>query len=321
MYNSSGVGELVNYIKTNIEGSSDEYLLKVIKESINHQLSREKEINDKIIKDLQEVLENIDKESKVIEDYNYSVKSYIDLALQNWINNEFLIEERDQLLKFTDKKEYMNFRKKYLDEKYIENVIQEKYKNLAEEINSKWQKYSEEFLKQYELLYNNSEISVETDDISVEGEKFKDGLVHGGATGGALAFGLATYSALIGPSAAAISMGTALSVFLPPLLIAGAIGGVVLSIFKKGDSSNKIKADVSKVMESLRNSLKKDIKPEMEKTLNNVSDFYSKLMMSRISYLIFNFEFSNEEINILINELCKHNIEIEEKINELEKIY
>ena len=50
--------------------------------------------------------------------------------------------------------------------------------------------------------------------------------MKGAAIGGAYGFAAAAYAALLGPSAAGITMGTALGAVMPPVLMIGAVTGI-----------------------------------------------------------------------------------------------
>src|SRR5690606_4253910 len=70
------------------------------------------------------------------------------------------------------------------------------------------------------------------------------GLKEGLAAGGVIGAGLAFYSAVLGPGAAAITMGTALSAFLPPALMVGALTGIVLRLLQSKQQAEKLRTGI-----------------------------------------------------------------------------
>lgn len=64
------------------------------------------------------------------------------------------------------------------------------------------------------------------------------------AAGGVIGAGLAVYSAVLGPGAAAVTMGAALSAFLPPALLVGGLAGAVLRMLQSKQQAEKLRTGI-----------------------------------------------------------------------------
>ena len=133
--------------------------------------------------------------------------------------------------------------KKYCDDGYIQEVVNNQYEKLNNYITDEWrnnteQLFSRQSIQQLDAVSGINPYSVIGADGGNNENEVVEGVKQGGMTAGAIGLGLAGYAAWLGPAAAYVSIGTAVSAFVPPLLIAGALGGAVLKWV--GSSKTKI---------------------------------------------------------------------------------
>lgn len=91
-----------------------------------------------------------------------------------------------------------------------------------------------------------------------------DSIITAGTIGGGLAF----YSAVIGPAAAYVSIGSALGAIMPPVLIAGALVGGVQGLLKQKKEKNRIKSMINQMINAYRQNLSQRLLPDIESALN-----------------------------------------------------
>lgn len=94
---------------------------------------------------------------------------------------------------------------------------------------------------------------------------------RGAAIGGAAGLGLAAYSALLGPASASISVLGAASAMVPPLTIAGAVGGIVAALISGQKREQQARENSIKLRNHVRDVQKKMIEEYLERTFGTLS--------------------------------------------------
>lgn len=268
---NSGYNEFLYYLTHEIESKSEEVHLDSIKTSIKALLENEYFIHENHAENLIHIQDNAERYEEKLHFYSQSISDKIQRFIDAWIENELLKNEIQEIISNIDNmkvigskedsKEIQKLVNKYFSEKYVSNSLEV----LIAETNVL---YQNEWIKSIEVLQkeimvdieqlsrneigriNNHFITVLTTEVNAV-----DGVKKGIALTGAWGMACAGYAAWLGPYAAYVSIGAAVSSILPPLLIAGAVVGAVAKVFSVSKEKNKIKSAV----ESYYSELKRNI--------------------------------------------------------------
>ena len=109
------------------------------------------------------------------------------------------------------------------------------------------------------------------------------GIGEGVAVAGVAGAALASYSALLGPMSAYVSMGSALSATLPPLLLAGAAAGALIGVFNFKKEKSNYHRVVSEIVGKIRDSAKATAMPEILKRIDSASRNVSEGVQAQVT--------------------------------------
>lgn len=308
----SNINKLYNYIAENIEKNSKAVQLESILESIQTQILRDRNIHRNSKEKLQSMLEKLSQDEKDLNKLNNTIKDIISNKISEWIEVKFFTEEKDILIN-SDSKEFLQVQKKYFNSEYINYLINSKYEELSNYISSQWKSNVDEIIKKHDnKLSENIEVIVDKtclidiDDIGDNQTVIMDGAKQGGATAGAVGLGLAGYSAWLGPAAAHISIGAALTTFLPPLLIIGAVGGGVWKLLSD-DKAKIAKYDkINKVISEIKIEIRNNVIEKMKEQLNTISDNYYNQSIKVIMSMLEQCSISKYEVELLCSDIEKY---------------
>lgn len=294
--------QLLAYLEENIEKqtlnvqeesliSSAEALAE--KEQIQHQL---------VVENADFLLHSMNRRKIEIQYHNKEIKQKIKLDIENWIENELFEDEKRSLLleidslgKMAGKESYdsiaSRFKKivsseeilKNLDKKYndISAVYKGEWNNAIESIGEKINLEEEEFRERQSIVYNDIQLSYTT--LLPEGENIiADGAKKGAAIGGAYGFAAATYAAVLGPSAAGITLGTALGAFMPPVLIIGAVTGIAAKLVFGNKKKKEFSIEVTRTFEEAKSKVRHVFMPALidhleKQNTQTANELYNKI--------------------------------------------
>lgn len=299
--------KLNDYIKT-IYSSSEKIKLDSIKSSIESITQKEIVIHYDYLKNILVLIDQIKKYEELIENkYDY-MKFKMDFEINDWVNRIFLTEELNKI------KENIENSNIYINENYINNIINSKKLELDQLFFKEWNEclkevsesldediknymdrinYKSEFLDtpNFDLGYNNTDLN---DILATIGT----GAILGATSGGIISL----YSASIGTSAATITLSSALMTYFPPLLIAGTVAGALAKFINdkiKSDKKhkeilndidnyiNEIKYEISEVLKDGYNSFGKEIVITTLQVLNRIKNiFLSKYELENLSFKV-----------------------------------
>lgn len=303
--------ELFNtYLLNNIERNSENVQVNSVYKSASVQLSQEISASSYAFMRVEKIIQGIQKEIDSIEKFNKDIKDSCYKIILQWIDFEFFQNEKSKMLYG---KVDNSILKKYFSEEYINNLIQNKYKEISKEIYRQWTEYNEKLMNEKKQALKNS-ISIEKFEDGIfkkesnnSSQEIKESSAGGAVTGAAVSFGLAGYAAWLGPGAAYITIGNAIGTFFPPLLIAGIAGGAVFGImktFKKNDQEKKIlNDDINRRIDNIKDILKNSIADKMIDNLRSISDSYKDECINSSIAILGQFDFTLNEAENLINEL------------------
>lgn len=282
----SGFNELNSYLLNNIERNSQNVQLDSIRESTLTQIKREVSAHKYLLLRLDQILKGIVIEANSIEKFNRTVMISVKDRINQWIDYEFFSEERNTLLQTNNLEGLL---KEYFNEEYINSLVQEKYKDIASYIYTQWELYGDKLMQEKKEALNdkvsldNIEKSLNLTNIASKNDVTVESCVNGATTAGVIGLGLAGYAAWFGPAAAYVSIGTAISAFMPPLLITGVIGGAVIGLLKKGKSEENKNAKKVNLIEDAINKLRKNLRENVKDNLINELQVMSNVYKNQLT--------------------------------------
>lgn len=304
----SNINELYEYILNNIEGNAEKVQIDSIVESIKMQIQKDLYTHRATELRIDTMLQSFKKDIRELNQFNERLKEIINNKIAEWIDTEFFKEEKQLLNNCSNNDEFIKLAEKYTSEDHIQTIVSLEYERLQAYITDEWRNNTEEFIKrQYindiDIVASINQYNIiGTDNTSINNDVI-DGVKQGGITAGAIGIGLAGYAAWLGPAAAYVSIGSAVAAFLPPLLIAGALGGAVWKLVgsdkKKINRYNQIDALVFEI----KSVVKKNIINKMKENLYNISDYYLENSSKMITSII-------EQCNITSDEIARVKDEI-----------
>lgn len=326
--NQSGYKNLNNYLLNNIEKNSANVQIKSIKESSLKQLNREVDVHNFFIKRISEIINGIAGEVRNVDKFNETLKVSILDRINKWRCYELFSKEKDILINSNN---YKADYEKYFSEEYLNNIINEKYNELTKYIYSQWQLYSEELINEKKKALKDIVSINDLDRMKFENiptnESTKDKVIEGGintaTTAGTIGLGLAGYAAWFGPAAAYVSIGSAISSFVPPLLITGLIGGAVCTFLKKNKSNSTERAKMITVTEysvsKLKEVINETIIKDFENKLVGISNAYRNEVVQNSGSLFNQIDLTMDEGKRLIEDSYKYLIKLKSEI--MDKYY
>ena len=313
----SNIDDLYEYIVNNIERNAESVQLNSIVDSIKIQIEKDFHTHKETELRIDAMLQSFQKDIKELNEFNERLKGIISNKITEWIDTEFFEEEK-QLLNNCSDEEFIKLAKKYTSEQHIQTIVNLKYEKLQSYIVDEWQNNTEEFIKRQ--CINEINVIESINPCNIVGTKNTknnneviDGIKQGGITAGAIGMGLAGYAAWLGPAAAYVSIGSAVAAFLPPLLIAGALGGAAWKLV--GSDKKKINRynQIDSLVFEIKLVVKRNIATRMKENLYNICDYYLEKKTKMITSII-------EQCNITSDELIKIKDEINIYINKVNSI-
>ena len=314
----SNINELYEYIVNNIERNANTVQMNSIIDSIKTQAKKDLYTHKETQLRIEAMLQSFQKDIKELKEFNERLKGVISNKIAEWIDTEFFEDEKQLLNNCSSDEEFINLAKKYTSEQHIETIINFEYEKLQAYIVDEWRNNTEEFVKRQYIndinvtgaitTYN----AIDTENASNNNEII-DGIKQGGLTAGAIGMGLAGYAAWLGPAAAYVSIGSAVAAFLPPLLIAGALGGAVWKLV--GSDKKKINRykQIDSLVFEMKLVVKRNILNKMKENLYNICDYYLEQSSKMVTSII-------EQCNITSDELIRIKDEIKIYVNRVDNI-
>ena len=238
--------------------------------------------------------------------------------IDDWIDRFFLCNQLGKI------KENIDSANDYINENYINQYINEKKDELDKLFFEEWEECLNEveyeintsINKNVERVYykneflNSAHYKVDKEDININEVLATVGT---GAILGVTSGGIASiYAAAVGSSAASMTIGTALMVYCPPLLVAGTISGAVGKLIydkvKINNKSKNILNDIEQFIEELRESVKAELKSNYYKCSEEIVTTSSEIFKKEkgISMSKYEMEEFIKNIEMYIKELKQY---------------
>lgn len=279
IYKESGLQEIMEFLEENIERSSEAVKHEVLLNSLK-QVIVDEVIFNKAVQQQLELFVATSKKRK--EESNFAVNKIdqlIDDHYSHWIDYQFLKQEEDEVMSVAlENKDELasNKLKNFLSQDYIKEQIEEMWQDLNHEI-AEERKYAletidkqiQEETKKLELEFNQFTNQYNLVDAAANStHSAKDSLIEGAKSGavvgGTTTFALATYAAVLGPYASIITLGSAFTAFLPPVLFTSVIVGVAYKFLNKEKKENELPSKIIHSFSQAKDQAKKILKKPVQ---------------------------------------------------------
>ena len=278
-----------NYIDS-LYKNSQEVKYESMKNSLQGIIQKEVLCNYDYFKSIMMIQEETTKYENILKNKLDYIISKMNYEIDDWIDRVFLCDQLDKI------KENIDSANDYINENYINQYVNEKKEELDKLFFKEWQECLNEveyeintrINKSVESVYYKNEFlnsvhyKLDKEDININEVLATVGT---GAILGVTSGGIASiYAASVGSSAASMTIGTALMMYCPPLLVAGTISGAVGKLIydkvKINNKSKNILNDIEKFVKEIKESIKEQLKQSYykcsEEIVNTSSDIFKK---------------------------------------------
>ena len=307
----------IKYIE-DLYRDSQEVKYESIKHSLQGIVQKEVLYSYDYFKSILMVEEETNKYEKILRNKLDYISSKMNYEIDDWIDRVFLCNQLGKI------KENIDSASDYINENYINQYINEKKDELDKLFFEEWEECLNEveyeintsINKNVERVYykneflNSAHYKVDKEDININEVLATVGT---GAILGVTSGGIASiYAAAVGSSAASMTIGTALMVYCPPLLVAGTISGAVGKLIydkvKINNKSKNILNDIEQFIEELRESVKAELKSNYYKCSEEIVTTSSEIFKKEkgISMSKYEMEEFIKNIEMYIKELKQY---------------
>ena len=297
---------------------SQEVKYESMKHSLQGIVQKEVLCSYDYFKSILMVEEETNKYEKILRNKLDYISSKMNYEIDDWIDRFFLCNQLGKI------KENIDSANDYINENYINQYINEKKDELDKLFFEEWEECLNEveyeintsINKNVERVYykneflNSAHYKVDKEDININEVLATVGT---GAILGVTSGGIASiYAAAVGSSAASMTIGTALMVYCPPLLVAGTISGAVGKLIydkvKINNKSKNILNDIEQFIEELRESVKVELKSNYYKCSEEIVTTSSEIFKKEkgISMSKYEMEEFIKNIEMYIKELKQY---------------
>ena len=297
---------------------SQEVKYESMKHSLQGIVQKEVLCSYDYFKSILMVEEETNKYEKILRNKLDYISSKMNYEIDDWIDRVFLCNQLGKI------KENIDSANDYINENYINQYINEKKDELDKLFFEEWEECLNEveyeintsINKNVERVYykneflNSAHYKVDKEDININEVLATVGT---GAILGVTSGGIASiYAAAVGSSAASMTIGTALMVYCPPLLVAGTISGAVGKLIydkvKINNKSKNILNDIEQFIEELRESVKAELKSNYYKCSEEIVTTSSEIFKKEkgISMSKYEMEEFIKNIEMYIKELKQY---------------
>ena len=284
----SGFTDLLDYLENKIERHADEVLNESLISSCKALLGQELLIHKGVQADIDSKMLLIQRTVDKMEQQSQYIKVKQGGQIRGWFRNEFLAKKENRLqarvnnlsiLKLgSETEELKKCIQDELSETSIKAELSEFFESLDTSLKNDWsnsvkviqEEVCGEF-KNYVMNYN-AQTQKLLHNLPNQSADAMDGAGQGAVAGGMFASVLAGYAAWIGPAAAQISIGAALSAFVPPMLIAGTIAGAASRLFKQRSVKSQYNQMITEQIDTIRNDLSNKMEGNVINTINTSCD-------------------------------------------------
>lgn len=284
----SGFTDLLDYLENNIERRADAVLNESLVNSAKALLGQEILIHKGVQADIDTKKLLVQRTVEKMKQQSQHIKMNQENRIKYWFRTEFLAKKESELQARVNNlsiltlgsgtEELKRVIQAELSENSIRKEIDQFLQNLDSDLKNDWEnsvknvqkEVSGEF-KNYVMNYN-AQARILLNSMPNQGSDAMDGAGQGALAGSMFGGVLAGYAAWIGPAAAQISIFSALSAFVPPMLIAGTIAGAAARLFKQRSVKSRYSQLISEQIDMIRNDVSNNLEPKVVLAINSTCD-------------------------------------------------
>lgn len=297
LWMSSGMAELYGYLINKIERKQTRVKTAIELQTQIRQIEKElylhNIVKERVWKQYTRFMEDI----QVIHGKKVSIDQEIRKNLQSWIDTRFFKKEQGKLLVASNEQQLQLLLDEYCSNEYIDSVLQEKYRQLCNEISVMWNVVNDTY---FHTDFERKTVYMQAPNPQAE----ENTGVQIGMTGAGTGLAVAGYLAWFGPEAATLTLGGALSSIAPPIAILTGIGYLFCKNYqdnKKQQWKQQLLNYVQETYEEMVSYVMKDSYPKLAASLEKYSENYYQQIVSKIRSAEEMIGFRMEELNTLIS--------------------
>lgn len=274
----SGFIDLKTYLLEKIERHSNDVLLDSINSSAIALDKKLKYIHEEVLEQIKLKLKSFNTINDEINRRGVRLKEHHLNNTETWVWHTYLQSELDNFIQRIDSGSY--FKNVNLEELRNDLVnelnqvskmeIRQYLQALTSKIEREWKESLSDIDNSLFAIFNKAHNDSILRRMNIVSNSSNNSLTDSIITAGAIGGSLAVYSAVLGPAAAYVSIGTAMGVFMPPILAAGVLVGGLQSIIKNKKEKNKGKEFVQNIISNARQNLSDKLLPDLEVLLDDL---------------------------------------------------
>lgn len=301
----SGFSTLMEYLENKIERQVDEVHNDSLISSARALLGRELLLHKDCLAEIsgKQVIIRASLDRLTIK--SQMIRETYRIRTQAWFSEEFLSEKERQLthkinaiglldsLSGSGSQNMINIINELFSEQAVSKEFEDFWLELDRAIKRDWQDNLKsiqqevavdfaKFKKQYQ-----EDIQAIIDSMPTAGKSALTGIGEGVAVAGAAGTALASYHALLGPVSAYVSMGSALSATMPPLLLAGAAAGAIIGVFNFKKEKSNFHRLVSEKVDTIRTKAKSSTMPVIITAIDEYCDAVVEKVQEQLASIDF----------------------------------
>lgn len=265
---------LMEFLKS-IRTSNDEIKLQSINSSIEALKHKEKVYHYEYLKSLEMLSQELSNHKNLLNGKFDYIQAKMEFEINEWLDKSFLEEEIHRINK------NMDIAREYINDSYINNVINNEKVKLDElffkewnecikEVNSLTNNKIKEFIKDINYRdYNIDLPKVKLNEEEIDMNEMLATIGTGALLGATSGSALAVYAAALSASAPSVTIGAAMLTYCPPLLLAGTVTGGIGKVLYDKLKQDQMNKDIIEDIESFKANIKFEIK-------NILIDIYEK---------------------------------------------
>lgn len=265
---------LIEFLKS-IRTSNDEIKLQSVNSSIEALKHKEKVYHYEYLKSLEMLSQELSNHKNLLNGKFDYIQAKMEFEVNEWLDKSFLEDEIHRINK------NMDIAREYINDSYINNVINNEKVKLDElffkewnecikEVNSMTNNKIKEFIKDINYRdYNIDLPKVKLNEEEIDMNEMLATIGTGALLGATSGSALAVYAAALSASAPSITIGAAMLTYCPPLLLAGTVTGGIGKVLYDKLKQDQMNKDIIEDIESFKDNIKFEIK-------NILIDIYEK---------------------------------------------
>lgn len=265
---------LIEFLKS-IRTSNDEIKLQSVNSSIEALKHKEKVYHYEYLKSLEMLSQELSNHKNLLNGKFDYIQAKMEFEINEWLDKSFLEDEIHRINK------NMDIAREYINDSYINNVINNEKVKLDElffkewnecikEVNSMTNNKIKEFIKDINYRdYNIDLPKVKLNEEEIDMNEMLATIGTGALLGATSGSALAVYAAALSASAPSVTIGAAMLTYCPPLLLAGTVTGGIGKVLYDKLKQDQMNKDIIEDIESFKDNIKFEIK-------NILIDIYEK---------------------------------------------